>query len=269
VSEAVARLDEASDVHGASLALADDLMSVAEAMDGQYLLRRTLTEPHATPDELARLVNDLLGKSVSASAIAIMRVAVAQTWASADELVGAVRDTAIRVGWRAAIDNRTVEMARDQVLGLLMTTLGDAEFATAVGDVSRDAADRRALVRTVLTQAHHVAVLCANCAIGDQRGNFVQNLDRCLDVLAALRDHVRARVTTAVAMTEQQTAAMNVQLSRIYSHPIDLETVVDSRVVGGVLVNVGGDVIDGSIRARLDTARQALTNVPVVDEKDE
>ena len=44
----------------------------------------------------------------------------------------------------------------------------------------------------------------------------------------------------------------------MYGRPIDIRTAVDPTVRGGVVIRVGDEVIDGSIAARLASARTAL-----------
>ena len=267
MNDPVLRLDEAGDGMAPSLAVAADVMSVAEAMDGQYLLRRSLSEPHADADQLAQLVDTLLSKVLSKPAVALLRVAAAQSWESAEAMAGAVRDEAIRVAWRVAIADGSAEDSRLQVFELMVLTSRDGPLATAIGDVTRDVADRQKLATSLTKHATPVATFCAHSAISDIRAPFVDNLDRYLDELASLRDRARAHVTTATAMTPAQATTMRQQLERIFGRQIDLEADVDARVVGGALVNVGGDVIDGSIKAKLDAARKALAGVPL-DKKD-
>ncbi|MCL2782804.1 MAG: F0F1 ATP synthase subunit delta [Propionibacteriaceae bacterium] len=263
MNDAQVALDEAGDALKASLDLAGDVLAVAEAMDAQYQLRRSLSEPNAAPEQMAHLVDTLLGPLVSPSTVFLIRAAVAQSWPSANALAFAVRDEAVRVTWRASISNRTVETTRRQVLSLMQAATVDAGLSTAIGDTSRSLDDRQALVASLVEDAKPAVVLLTRSAVADQRDGFVANLSRYLDCLAQLRGRLRARVTTAVAMTTAQASAMQTQLSRIYGAPIDMEPVVSSGVVGGVRVDVGGDVIDGSIKARLDAAREQLTGVRI------
>ncbi len=47
-------------------------------------------------------------------------------------------------------------------------------------------------------------------------------------------------------------------LARQYDRPVQLNVVVDPEVVGGVKVEIGDDVIDGTVASRLDDARRRL-----------
>ena len=261
--DAVNRLDEAADALAASLGLARDVLAVAETMDAQPLLRRSLSEPNIPPAQHHHLVESLFGQVLSPEAVGLVEKATDQNWPNGRLMAGAIRDAASRIAWWAAISNDVVEIARQQLFSLIILVDRDPALATSLGDVSRELADRRALVGALTEKAEAVAGFLAQAATSDTRADFTANLSRQLDILAELRGHRRAIVTTAVPMTPQQRVALKTQLVRLYDSPVDLEAVVDPRVVGGVRVDVGGDVIDGSYKARLDAAREAMATITV------
>ena len=47
-------------------------------------------------------------------------------------------------------------------------------------------------------------------------------------------------------------------LARQYGRPVHLNVVVDPEVIGGMRVEIGDDVIDGTVASRLDDARRRL-----------
>jgi F-type H+-transporting ATPase subunit delta len=47
-------------------------------------------------------------------------------------------------------------------------------------------------------------------------------------------------------------------LARQYDRPVHLNVVVDPDVIGGIRVEIGDDVIDGTVVSRLDDARRRL-----------
>ena len=67
-----------------------------------------------------------------------------------------------------------------------------------------------------------------------------------------------ARVTTAVALTPAQEERLAGVLSRLYGRTIGLQVTVDPDVLGGLVVQVGDEVIDGSVAHRLEAARRRL-----------
>ena len=257
------RLDEVADGAKPSIGLAGEMLSLAGAMDAQYLLRRSLSEPNMDAARRDALVDALLGSSASPDAIALIKSAVGRQWPSSEALAQAIRDMAIRIAWRATVAGGTADSDRVGVLGLMVLASTNRKVASALGDVTRDPADRQALATALAAEAGPIPLLMAESAVDDQRAGFVDNLSHYLDVLADLRGHQRARVTTAVPMTDSQQETLLAELARIYRRPIDLESVVDQQVIGGVRVDADGDVIDGSIKARIDAAREAIAGVSV------
>jgi F-type H+-transporting ATPase subunit delta len=68
-----------------------------------------------------------------------------------------------------------------------------------------------------------------------------------------------AAVTTAVPIDERQKAIIASKLSRRLGKTVQLETRVDPAILGGVVAQVGDDVIDDSVRGRLERLRRRLT----------
>lgn len=79
------------------------------------------------------------------------------------------------------------------------------------------------------------------------------------------RDHgiTEAIVTSAVALSEEQRAGLEEQLVRISGGPVLLTERVDAGVLGGLRVSLGGRLLDGTIRGRLDDIRRKVSDVVV------
>jgi len=70
---------------------------------------------------------------------------------------------------------------------------------------------------------------------------------------------VTALVTVAAPLSEQQDARLRSQLEKHYGKTVTLQTVLDPDVLGGIRVQVGDDVVDGTVLRRLDEARRHVT----------
>lgn len=66
------------------------------------------------------------------------------------------------------------------------------------------------------------------------------------------------RVVSAVALDDDQSARMKDALARRYEREIELENEVDPGVIGGAIVYAGDQVIDGSLRGRLNKLSNSL-----------
>ena len=75
---------------------------------------------------------------------------------------------------------------------------------------------------------------------------------------AAERDRAIAEVRTAFELDEETVQRLAAALSRATGKQVEVKTVIDPSVLGGVVARVGDTVIDGSLRHRLEGLRQAL-----------
>jgi F-type H+-transporting ATPase subunit delta len=78
------------------------------------------------------------------------------------------------------------------------------------------------------------------------------------EMAAERRDRSVARVTTPIALTRVQEQKLTDSLGRLYGRPISLQVELDERLLGGLVVQVGGEVIDGSVAGKLAAARRTL-----------
>ncbi len=68
----------------------------------------------------------------------------------------------------------------------------------------------------------------------------------------------KAEVTTSVPLDENERQKLTVLLQSITSKKIVLEEKIDTAVIGGLVVRVGGKIVDGSTHTQLDLLRENL-----------
>ncbi|WNL46601.1 F0F1 ATP synthase subunit delta [Dyella sp. BiH032] len=66
------------------------------------------------------------------------------------------------------------------------------------------------------------------------------------------------KVTSAMALDAAQAEQLKASLKRRFKRDIELETQVDPSLLGGVVIDTGSEVIDGSVRGRLARLSGAL-----------
>ena len=67
-----------------------------------------------------------------------------------------------------------------------------------------------------------------------------------------------ARVTTAIALSEDEMDQFRQKLRAKYGQNVELDFNVDPAIVGGAIVQLGDRVIDGSVASRLEAMSNAL-----------
>jgi F-type H+-transporting ATPase subunit delta len=94
---------------------------------------------------------------------------------------------------------------------------------------------------------------------------------RAMGVLPAIRreyqglldeslGRVQATVTTAVALTDAQRARLAQGLSQALGKQVSVDASEEPAIIGGLVVRVGDQVIDGSVRTRLEALRASLAH---------
>jgi F-type H+-transporting ATPase subunit delta len=61
-----------------------------------------------------------------------------------------------------------------------------------------------------------------------------------------------------VELDDARRARLAEVLTRVIGKPVLLQTTVDEAILGSLVVRVGDELFDGSVRSRLEQAREAL-----------
>jgi len=75
----------------------------------------------------------------------------------------------------------------------------------------------------------------------------------------AAEHQLQVRVVAARPLDEDQAERMRAALAKRFNRTIQLESVIDPDVLGGAIIYAGDQVIDGSLRGRLDKLTTALS----------
>jgi F-type H+-transporting ATPase subunit delta len=78
------------------------------------------------------------------------------------------------------------------------------------------------------------------------------------EISEAERGMVVADVTTAVGLSDGLRDSLIDKLKSALGRPVTLRERIDPSIVGGIVINVGGKVLDGSVALQLGEARAAL-----------
>jgi F-type H+-transporting ATPase subunit delta len=122
------------------------------------------------------------------------------------------------------------------------------------------------LIKTVL--GPHMSPVTSNfLQLLHRKGRF-DHFDEIADCyiqeVEASRGILKAVVTTAAAIDEGTEDKLRAVLEKVTGKTIRLESKVDAEVLGGVVVVLGDQLIDGSVRREIDRLREELSTVTVI-----
>ena len=242
------------------LSLADELFAVARLLDGQLSLRRALSDPAGKPDDRAALAQRLFASKVSGTALDLIETVARLRWSHPIDLVDAFMTLAIEASLDAADARGELDGVEDELFRFGRIVAGDRELGRILSDRKAPAEGKRALLDRLLSGRVSPVTeqLLRNVLTGPHVGTAENAVERLSDVASRRRGQSVARVTSAVALTAEQEQRLADVLRRIYGRTVGLQITVDPSVLGGLIVQVGDEVIDGSIAHRLEAAERRL-----------
>ena len=81
--------------------------------------------------------------------------------------------------------------------------------------------------------------------------------------MARAQDRLEVEAVTAIPLADDLRERIVKRLEEKTGSSVALTESVDPGIVGGLVLRVGGVVVDGSVRHRIDELREALERVPV------
>jgi F-type H+-transporting ATPase subunit delta len=240
---------------------AEEIFSVAVLLAAEPRLRRALSDPARDGDARAGLLRGLLDGKVADRTLELLTAVVTARWSAASDLRDATERLVVDALLLAA--DRAGELAEveDELFRFGQVVAGDGELAGAVGDSSVPPARRAELVRALLDgRAVPVTVRLAELAVYGFGGrNFPAALTRLVELAAQRRERQVAYVTVAVPISEDDERRLGVALTELYGREVSIKLTVNPDILGGMSVQVGSDLYDGTVLRRLTETRNALT----------
>jgi len=118
---------------------------------------------------------------------------------------------------------------------------------------------RQALVELFQGRVH-LLVLNLLIAISDAgRTNRLSHiLEEFVALAAASRQKVSGEIITAIKLDDATVTRATAELTRITGKNVQLLQKVDPSILGGAIIKVGEQIIDGSLRRKLDQIKERL-----------
>ncbi|RMC32955.1 F0F1 ATP synthase subunit delta [Paracoccus alkanivorans] len=88
-----------------------------------------------------------------------------------------------------------------------------------------------------------------------------QLIGRLRDLIAEARGEVTADVTSAIALSDEQQQRLTQTLADKSGKKVKLNTRVDEGLIGGMIVKLGSQMIDSSVRSKLASLQNAMKEV--------
>ncbi|GAB2472743.1 F0F1 ATP synthase subunit delta [Xylanimonas ulmi] len=261
LAAAVGRLDQVLGAAGdGAMALGEQLFAVVDALDSSAALRRALTDPSLPAASKQAVTARVLASGFDPRVVDLVSSMAAARWSADKDLPDAIERLAVSATLTDAAQRGTLESVEDEVFRITRALQGQREARRALSDPASKPERRIALVDALLAdKTDPVTLAIARRATTALRGRrFVAALIDVGHVIAERRERLVATVTSAVELTEAQSARLNSLLEQAYGRQVQVYVTQDPAVVGGLRIQIGADVVDNTVLSRLADARRRL-----------
>jgi F-type H+-transporting ATPase subunit delta len=244
--------------------VADEILAVAQLLERQPRLRRSLSDPSRPGTDRAELLGSLLEGKVSADTASLLRTLVAGRWAAPSELLNATERLGVEAVLASADAAGDLAEVEDELFRFGQIVNSTPSLASALGTSTAPVAQRSRLAHSLLeNRAKPATVRLVDVALHGLGGrNFAGSLTRLVELAAERRDRQIAYVTVAGPISDEVESRMAARLAQIYGREVEVKVIVDPRVLGGASVRIGHDLYDGTVTRRLNQTRAALAGKP-------
>jgi F-type H+-transporting ATPase subunit delta len=245
---------------GAATSLGNELLAVAGLLASQPVLRRALADPSRPGEARSQLATSVLQGKVSDAASGLVAAAAAGRWSVPSDLTDAVEQMAVQAIAAAAELEGRLDNLEDDLFRFGRIVANQPDLRIALTNPFAPAQAKSDLLSQLLAGkvTPEALRLITEAAVSPLGRSLDLSLEEYARLAARRRERIVAEVHAAVALTDDQRARLAATLATAYGHQVHLNVVVDPKVVGGMTVRVGDELIDGSVATRLATARRGL-----------
>jgi F-type H+-transporting ATPase subunit delta len=154
----------------------------------------------------------------------------------------------------------TLDEVEDELFRFARSYESSDALRNAITDEHLPVEKRQAIVEDLLDgKATATTVQLVSMVVGSGRGRDLPAIvDSLVQRASSAKNLDVAEVRTAVPLTDDQQARLKAALENATGKQLNLKTVVDPSVVGGVVATVGDTVIDDTLRTRIEQLKSRL-----------
>jgi F-type H+-transporting ATPase subunit delta len=248
LAAATAQLDA---VKGVKLATGEQLLAAGRAIDGSAQLRALLSDPSIPQAEKSALIGRIF-TSLDATAAKLLGGIVESRWSDSDELVGGIETIAQAAGPDAGLEGELFAVGR--------AIASDPDLELALGSKLGDPAAKAGVITKLLgKKASPATVAILAHLVQSPRGRRIGELiSGAARTVADASGRLLATVTAAAPLSAAQQKRLSAVLAAQYGRETRVDVIVDPAILGGLRVQVGDEVVDGTISSRLADLRLQL-----------
>jgi F-type H+-transporting ATPase subunit delta len=245
---------------GALDAVASELAAFARLTATNPRLRGPLVDPGLPSEARRGLVSDLGRGQLQPVTVELLATMAERQRIQPRMVPDLLAELAAQADFAAADAAGDLDRVEDDLFRFGAVIERTPELRSALTDPVVPIDRKRALVDDLIGgKANPRAVGLIQLALDLEQGRELDRRCRELaEAAAERRNRVVADVRTAVPLDSERQARLAEALTSAIGRPVELRCTVDPGIMGSVVVRVGDEVFDGSVRSRIEQARERL-----------
>jgi F-type H+-transporting ATPase subunit delta len=263
LAEATRRLDEnvlaSADASQHAVALGGELFEVVALLGNEHSLRRWLADQANPVEKKTGLIGQILEGKVSPATVIVVNDVVSQPWAGPRDMVDALERLAVYVTV-ASVEGTRLDELEDELFRFGRIVVAQPDLRAALTRDGVQVSHLRTLIENLLSGKVSSATLTlvSEAVTRPRARTLEQALENFGQLVAERAQRYVAVVRSAVPLTEAHQDRLRALLQRKYGREIHLNTEVVPEIVGGLSIQVGDEVIDGTIAGRIAEVQRRL-----------
>jgi len=244
---------------GAGL-LGDEMFAVAGLLDSEPALRRMLSDPARQARAKTGLLEALLRGRVAAATVELASALVSGRWSEPADLADAAEQLAVLAIVEDADRQGSLDDLEDELFRFGRVVNAEPELRSALSSPFFPAERKQELLDALLggKVTQPTMRLVTQAAVRARGRTLDVSLEEFARLAAERRERLVAEVHVTVALTGEQRRRLASALAAAYGRDVHLNIVLDPQVIGGMSVQISGEIIDGTVAARLAGLRRRL-----------
>lgn len=166
--------------------------------------------------------------------------------------------------YEAAADRGQVREVSADLAELRRAVRENRELAGLLENPEIETRVKKDVMATLLAGATPLVANFVQVLLDRGRAEELEAIGEAFDErVAEAEGRLQVVVRTAVPLPDDLREVVVTRLEGQAGRPVDVETVVDPDIIGGIVIETGGSVIDASVRQRLDDLRRSMTGASV------
>ncbi|MBL7285718.1 F0F1 ATP synthase subunit delta [Corynebacterium godavarianum] len=257
VSEKLDQLIQNSDnAVAVAMNVGAELFLIVNQLDGERALRIAVADNSVESSQRTGIMRDVFSAKVADPTLEVLLAAAEQEWSTPREFRTGLVNIGRRAIARGAEKDGKLEQVETELYQLANVLEREKDLTQLLSDRTAASEKKRGLLANVIYgKVTMFTEALALQVIGRPRHNPVDDLVGLSSELAGMRGKTVARVATAEELSDSQRGVLAQKLEKIYGREMAIHSEVDPSLLGGVVIRVGDEVIDGSTRGKLTRLR--------------